>query len=175
MEHLVVGAVLPMERDALRVVLHIEVVGVHQLVFVAKERPHTMTFCHSLLVRKLLKILETLLLHLMVFLHDGFRNHEFLDTILTRILEHLLTRHTVSAHGIGNLESRIDEDTVVAIEHLCVHTSHRCTDNQIGLLPFSHRLQHGHSFSRMYRDILGHYSGIGQHLLNAFHRARLTR
>ena len=119
-------------------------------------------------------MLETLLLHLMVFLDHGFRDDEFLNTILTRVLEHLLTRHTVGAHGIGNLKGRIDQDTVVAIEHLCVHTSHRCADNQIGLLPFCHSLQHGHSFSRMYRDILGHHSGIGQHLLNALYRTRLS-
>ena len=113
-ERLVIHAVSTMEMNGLGIMLTEKVVGVHQLVLVAKESPHTG-----------LGLCEALFGNFAVGLHQGFVDIEFLHTILTWIQERLLTHHVMFAHGVGNLKCRVHKDSVETMQLLCKHSTHR--------------------------------------------------
>ena len=91
-----------------------KVVGVHQLVLVAKESPHTG-----------FRLCKALFGNVAVGLHQGFVDIELLHTVLTRIQERLLTHHVMFAHGVGNLKRRVHKDSVKTMQLLGKHSTHR--------------------------------------------------
>ena len=162
----VIHTVLPMERDGLRIVLLEERHRMHQWVGITEESPHP-------LLLFFVNMGETLLLHSAVFLHHGFRHDKLLHTILTRILEGLLADHPMGSHRIGNLEGRIHQDTVIAIQLFGIHATHRGTYNQVGLVLLHLLLQQGDSSMRVDRQIVGNGICLGQHHAETGYRATL--
>ena len=113
----VVHAVLPMEMDGCGVVPAEEIEGVDGLVLVTEESPHTL----SLLV---VDAAETQRGDFFIFLHDGLVDKKVLHSVLARVLIGLCPCHAMCHHGVANLESRVDDNAVVAVEHLGIHSSH---------------------------------------------------
>ena len=113
--HLVDESVLAMEVDGLRIVLVEEVEGVNHRVFIAEEAVNS-----CLLLRG--DVLEAALGDVAVFLDETLGNHQFVYSVLSRVLEFLLAGH--AAHRVAHLEGWIHEYAVVAFQHLGVHTTH---------------------------------------------------
>ena len=125
--------------------------SVNQRVFIAEESPHMLMIVGG-------HAFETVCGHLTIFLHQRLRDDEFLHSVLTGILKHELSYHAVLNHCPAHLKSGVDEDSVVATEHLGVHPAHRRTDDKVGTLALTHPAKHRHSVCRHYGNILGYHT-----------------
>ena len=125
-EGVVVHAMFAMKADGSRVVGMKEVVCVDGGVFIAEEAFHARLFL-------IINTFEAVISHFLVFLDEGFGDDELLHAVETRIGEMLVADHAVFLHRVAHPEGRIDEDTVVAVEHLGVHATHRGADDEVGL------------------------------------------
>ena len=164
--NLVDKSVLAMEWDGLRIVLMEEVEGVDHRICITEETINTFLFLGS-------DILEASLGEVAVFLDKTFGNHQFVHSILSRVLEFLLAGH--AAHRIAHLESWVYEDAVESFQQLGVHSAHRSTDDEVRLFCLCHLLQHLYGFFRMYRNVLSYESGVRHQLLQHLHGAALSR
>ena len=90
--------------------------------------------------------LKAVLGHLLIRLHQCLGDDEVLYTILSGIREMLGAHHAVCLHRLTHLQSGIHHDAVVAAQHLCVHATHRCADDEVGLLAVAHLSQQCHRF-----------------------------
>ena len=108
---------LSMEVDGGGVVPTEEIERVDGLVLVAEEAPHPF----ALLV---VDAAETTGGDVFVFFHDGFIDEKVLHPVFTWVLVGLCSCHAMCHHSIADFESRIDDDAIVAVEHLSVHASH---------------------------------------------------
>ena len=122
----VVHAVFPMETDGRLIMCLENVDGIYCGILITKQSPYPTLLLLSHTTKALLR-------HLLVGLHQLFSHHKLLYTILSGVLELLLSRHPMGLHRLIHLEGWIYDDTIVAIQHLCIHTTHRCTDDQVGL------------------------------------------
>ena len=167
-ERLVVHTVGTMEADGRGIVFTEQVVGVHQVVVVAEKAdyPTPLFIIHSQ---------EILLGNVLILLHQSLGDDEILHAVFPRTEEMLLARQSVTHHGVTDGECRVNHDTVEAIDHLRVHTSHRRAHNEVRLSFLTQLPQHVDGFLRMQRYILGDDSGLGQHLTQTVYRARLRR
>ena len=131
---LVVHTVGTMEMSSLRIMTAIEIPGMHKIVLIAEEPPHTLPLLCLLLRCHRLKAREALFSDLLIFFLQSFRNHKLRLAILARVLPRLFTRQAMLLHRRSHLEGGIDADAVEAIEHLRIHTTHRGTDDQVRFL-----------------------------------------
>ena len=164
--HLVYQPMLTMEADGLWIMLVEEVEGMNHRVLVAKESVDTALLlgCY---------ILKAQGGNVLVLLDEPFVHHQFLHTVLARVLKLLSSRHT--AHGVAHLERRVYQDAVGAMEHLSEHTTHGGAYNQVGFLPLLHVPQHRYGFFGMHGNVLSHECGIRHQLLQHLYRAALSR
>ena len=164
--HLVDESVLAMEVDGLWIVLVEEVEGMYYRVFIAEETIYTLLFLGS-------DVLEATLGEVAVFLDKTFGNHQFVHSILSRVLELLLSGH--AAHRVAHLEGWVYEDAVESFQQLGVHSAHRSTDDEVGLLCLCHLLQHLYGFFRMNRDVFSHEGSIRHQFLQHLYGTALCR
>ena len=155
-----------MEVDGLRIVLVEEVEGVNHRVLIAEETINSFLILGG-------DVLEAALCDVAVFLDESLGNHQFVYSILSRVLELLLAGH--AAHRVAHLEGWVHEDAVVAFQHLGVHTTHRGADDEVGLFCLYQFLKHFHSFLRMHRNVFCHEGGVRHQFLQHLHGAALTR
>ena len=104
-----------MEWDGERIVLMEEVEGMDQRISIAEETVNTLLLLGS-------NVLEATLGKVTVFLDEAFGNHQFVHSVLSRVLEFLLASH--AAHRIAHLEGRVYEDAVVTFQQFGIHASH---------------------------------------------------
>ncbi len=168
-EAVVVHAVLAVEADGPRIVLVKQVEGVNGGVFVAEEPNDTvqlLVFVHAA---------EALLGHLLILFHQGFRHDEILHAVLPRVLKVLCPHHVVAHHRVAHLQGRVDDDAVVAVEHLGVHAAHRSADDQVGVLGLAGGAQQLHGLCGVDGQVGGNDRCRGQCRAYAGHRSRLSR
>ncbi len=166
-KRVVVHAVLAVEADGLAVVLCEGVVGMHQRVLVAEESEHPLLLVVG-------DALEVAFRRQPVLFHQRLVDIELLNAVLSGREELLLARQSVALHRVGNAECRIDADAVEAVEHLGVHTSHRCADDEAGLLVVAEPLQQAEGLAGMDGQVGGYHPGIGQHGAQPLNGARLS-
>ena len=95
-KRLVVHPVFPVKTDSGGILTAEQVVGIYRCILVAKESPHAAPFfgCDTR---------ETLLGHLLVFLHQSLCDDKVLHPILSGILEMLGSDHPVILHRVAHL------------------------------------------------------------------------
>ena len=108
----------------------------------------------------------------MIFLHHRFSHNELLHAVLSRVMKGLLAHHSVSAHSVCYAKSRVYENPVKTMQLLGIHSSHRCSYDEVGLLALYHRAKHGKSFVRVNGNIVCNNCCRGQH--GAYPRYRST-
>ena len=156
-EGVVVHAVLAMKADGSRVVGMKEVVCVDGGVFIPEE-----TFHARLLL--IINTFEAMIGQFLVFLDHGFGDDELLHAVEARIRKVLVADHAMFLHRVAHLEGRIDEDAVVAIEHLGVHATHRGADDEVGLFLLAELPEERHGLFGMDGEIGSDDGGVGKHL-----------
>ena len=114
----------------------------HQWVFIAKQAPHA-----TLLL--IIDLRETIHGHISIFFHQRFRDDKLLHSVLSWILKHLFSHHSMFVHGIAHLKGGIHQDTVESIQHLRVHSTHRSANNQIWFLFIANSMKQTHSLFGM--------------------------
>ena len=164
--YLVDKSVLAMEWDGEWIVLVEEVEGMDQRISIAEETVNTLLLLGS-------NVLEATLGKVTVFLDEAFVNHQFVHSVLSRVLEFLLAGH--AAHRIAHLEGWVYEDAVESFQQFGIHASHRGTDDEVRLLSLRHLLQHLYALFRMYRDVFSHEGGIRHQFLQHLYGAALCR
>ncbi len=63
----------------------------------------------------------------------------------------------------------------ISFQQFGVHSSHRGTDDEVGLLSLRHLLQHLYGLFRMNRDVFSHEGSIRHQFLQHLHGAALCR
>ena len=99
--------------------------------------------------------------HVPVFLHQCFGDDDLLYAVLPFVLVDLFSHHIALGEGCSHLESRVHTDAVDAIEHLCVHASHRRADDEVGLLCADEIPQQFHRLLGMYGEVGGDDGCLG--------------
>ena len=143
-------------------------IGVHQRVLVAEESPHVFL----LLLRC---VHEALLLHITILLYHRLGDDELLHAVLSRVLEGLLAHHAVRAHCVGDAQGGVHEYSVVPMQLLGIHSSHRRSYDEVGLFALCHLAQHGNSLVRVNGDIVRNDSCRRQHRAYSGHRSAACR
>ena len=166
-KRLVVHAVLAMEMDSLRIGTMKQVIGVYCRVLVAKESEDAL----ALLVSNTTEALFRLVL---ILLDQRLVNIEFLNAVLSGILELLGTRHAMCLHRFAHLQGCVDADAVETIELLSIHATHRRADNQAGLLLLTDIAQQGDGLCRMNGQVGSDDLSLWHHLTESCHCTRLS-
>ena len=167
-EGVVVHAMFAMKADGGKVVGMKEVVGVDRCVFIAEEPPYARPFLI------IIKTLEAMIGHFLVFLDNGLGDDELLDAVETGIGEMLVADHAVFLHRVAHPEGRIDEDTVKSVEHLGIHAAHGGADDEVGLFLLAELPEERHRLFRTDGKVGGDDGGIGHHLTDSGDCARLA-
>ena len=154
MHHLFYQSVLAVEADSLRIMAVEEVKGMHHRVLVAKEPVHT-----PLLVG--IDRRKAAGGDIGILLDQSLGHHHLLHAVSTWILKHLFAHHVALLHGLPHLQCGVDQYAVIAVQHLGIHTAHRGADDEVGVLPTSHFLQHRHRLDRVQRNVVRHHRRIG--------------
>ena len=111
--------------------------------------------------------LKAVLCHFFIFFDHRLGDDEVLYPVLTRIGEMLGSYHTVLLHRITHAEGWVDEDTVIATKHLCVHTTHGGANNQVWLFLLAELPEERHCLFGTDGEIGGDDVGVGKHLADA--------
>ena len=157
----------PVEADGLLVVFVEQVEGVHGGVLVAKEAEDTLLFF-------IVHTVEAELGDLFIGLYQRLGHHEVLLAVSPWVREVLCPDHTVLLHRLAHLQGRVDEDAVVAVEHLGIHPSHRGADDEVWVLPFARLFQQRQGLLWLYGQVGGNDLCLWQHLTDACHRTTLA-
>ena len=118
--------------------------------------------------------IKALFCHFFVFFDHCLGDDEILYPVLTRIREVLGTYHAVLLHCVTHAEGWVDEDAVVATQHLSVHAPHRSADDEVGLFLLAELPEERHCLFGTDGEIGSDDVGIGQHLADASNSARLS-
>ena len=86
--------------------------------------------------------------HLLVFLDKSLRDNKVLHPILSWIREVLCPYHPVIFHRVAHLQGGVHENTVVAVEHLRIHATHRRADDEVWLFRLAGLTQQRHRLLR---------------------------
>ena len=164
-ERAVVHAMFAMEMGCMSVVLAEEVEGVDNRVVVAKESIDMVVVVGSML--------EVEFAYLAVFLFQRFGNEELCLAISTRILPLLFACHAMLLHGVVHAESRVDTNTVDAIELFGIHTTHGSANDEVWLFTLADIVEQAHSLSGMKWHVVGYNLGIREFFADASNCSRL--
>ena len=143
-ERFIRQAVFSVKADSIGIMFVKQVERMHHLVLIAEQSVHAISLFSGYMGK-------TLLRYLLVLFHQGLGHDELLYAVLSQILIRLFAHHTVFVHRFSHSESRINDNSVVAVEHFRVHSSHRSADDKAGTLFAAHTAEQRHSLFGMQR------------------------
>ena len=167
-QYAVVHAVLAVEAQRIGIVRGKQVVGVHHGIFYPEEPPDAPLVAGNGPGEAAFGSLTVLFLQLL-------GHHKLLHAVGAGVEKRHLAEHAVLQYGLAHPESRVHQYAVEAVEHLCIHASHRRADNEVGPLGVANVVQQVHGLGRMYGQVGGHNHGPGQQLAQPGHCARQAR
>ena len=142
----IVQAVLSVISYALRIMLTRKVVGKDQGVAACEQGEHAGQFLGG-------NPGKALPGHLAELLQKALGHKEILLSVLARIVELLTAQAIVFQYGIGQLERRIDKDSVCSVKLLGIHSSHGCAEDDVRAAFLNYPAQECDGFVRPDRKV----------------------
>ena len=165
--YFVVQSVFAVEVDGLWIVLAVEVEGVYQRVFVAKQSPDSLLFVF------VVGMCETLFCKFGKLFYESLGDDKILHSVLSWVLVCLFSDHSMFSHGVAHLEGRVDDDAVEAVELFGHHASSRRAYDEVRLVFLAFCFKECDGLLRVEWNVVCHHFCVREQLSQNRHCARL--